>query len=43
MESSRLALYVVIALVAGAVAYYVLVKEPLPGYPTNLIHLLARH
>jgi hypothetical protein len=43
MKPSRIALYTVIALVAVTIAYQVLVEEPPPGWPTNLIHLLVRH
>lgn len=43
MESSRMALYTFIALISMVVAYYILVREPPPDWPINLIHLLARH
>ena len=43
MKSSRIALYLFIALIALSISYYILVKEPSPGQPINLIHLLARH
>jgi|GEM_PF-2118004 len=43
MESSRIALYLIIALVIAAIAWYILVEEPPSDCPTNLIHLLFRH
>lgn len=43
MKPSRMALYIVIALIATMVAYSVLVREPRPDRPINLIHLLAEH
>jgi len=36
-------LYSIIALIAAAVAWYVLAKDPPQGWPINLIHLLSRH
>ena len=43
MERSRIVFYTVIALIVVLIAYQVLVKEPAPEWPTNLIHLLVRH
>jgi len=43
MKPSRLALYIAIALFALSLAFYVLAKEPPPGWPINLIHLLFKH
>lgn len=43
MKVSRLVFYLALALLAIAVAFYALVKEPLPGWPINLIHLLFAH
>lgn len=43
MTSSRLALYTFIALISVVIAYYILVQEPHPDWPINLVHLLARH
>ncbi|BEH09444.1 hypothetical protein GSUET_10560 [Geobacter sulfurreducens subsp. ethanolicus] len=43
METSRLLLYSVIALVALLVFYFILVAEPSHDFPTNIIHLLFRH
>lgn len=43
MKPLRIALYVIIALVAAWIAYSILVKEPPPGWPINLIHLLFGH
>ena len=43
MKPSRMALYIVIALIVAAIAYTVLVKEPHPDWPINLFHLLAEH
>ncbi len=43
MKPSRMALYFVIALLVVIIAYVVLVKEPPPDWPINLIHLLFRH
>jgi hypothetical protein len=43
VKISRLTLYIVIALTAVVIAYYILVREPLPDWPINLIHLLTRH
>ena len=42
MKTTRLAIYLLIALIVAVIAYYVLAKEPLPGWPINLIHLLSR-
>ena len=36
-------MYIVIALAAVASAFYMLVAEPPPECPLNLIHLLFRH
>ena len=43
IKPSRLTLYLLIALAAAVLAYCILVAEPPPGWPINLIHLLARH
>jgi hypothetical protein len=43
LKPSRMALYIFIALIAMWGAYYLMVKEPHPFWPINLIHLLARH
>lgn len=43
MNTSRMVLYLVLALIAALIAYYLLVKEPHPDWPINLIHLLTRH
>ena len=43
MKPSRMALYMVIALIAVMISYYVLAKEPHPDWPINLIHLLTAH
>lgn len=43
METSRLCFYFVIALVVMTLFFFLLVKEPLPDSPINLIHLLCRH
>jgi hypothetical protein len=43
MKPFRVAVYVFVALVAMVFFYYVLSQEPLPDWPINLIHLLAKH
>jgi hypothetical protein len=43
MKPARIALYILIAAVAVVFFYYFLSKEPLPDWPINLIHLLAKH
>jgi len=43
MKPSRLAFYIALALLAIAVAFYALAKEPSPEWPINLIHLLFKH
>lgn len=43
MKPSRMALYIVIALIAVMIAYSVLVKDPPPGWPINLIYLLFKY
>lgn len=43
METSRLCFYFVIALVVMTIFFFLLVKEPLPDSPLNLVHLLCRH
>ncbi|AJY68880.1 hypothetical protein RW64_04320 [Geobacter sulfurreducens] len=43
METSRLLLYSVIALIALLAFYFILVAEPSYDFPTNIIHLLFRH
>ncbi|ADI85444.1 hypothetical protein [Geobacter sulfurreducens] len=43
MKTARIALYVLIALIAIMAALYVLTLEPHPDWPINLIHLLFKH
>lgn len=43
MESSRITLYMVIALIVAAIAFYILVQEPPSDCPINLIYLLFKH
>jgi len=43
MKSSRIAVYVIIAFLATAIAYYFLSKEPPPGWPINLVYLLTKY
>lgn len=43
MKPFRLAFYIALALLAIAAAFFILAKEPPPGWPINLIHLLFRH
>lgn len=43
MKPSRITLYTVISLIAVIISYAILVREPPPDWPTNLVHLLARH
>ena len=43
METSRLWFYFVLAMVTTGIFYCILVKEPFPDGPINLIHLLAKH
>ena len=43
MKPVKLAFYLALALLAIAAAFYALAKEPLPGWPINLIHLLFAH
>lgn len=43
MKSSRLAFYVIIALLCFACALQILIMEPGPGWPTNVVHLLVKH
>jgi len=43
MKPTRLAFYILIAVIAVVFFYYFLSKEPLPDWPINLIHLLSRH
>ncbi|MBT0652423.1 hypothetical protein [Geomobilimonas luticola] len=43
MKPSRIALYIIIGLLVVMIAYSILVKEPPPGWPINLIHLLFGH
>lgn len=43
MKPSRLAFYIALALLSLAVAFFLLVKEPPPDWPINLIHLLFKH
>ena len=43
MKPSRIALYVIISLLAVMIAFSIQVKKgPPPGWPINLIHLLFR-
>lgn len=41
MKPSRLAFYIILALTATAVVLYALAREPEPGWPINLVHLLC--
>ncbi|CAG1012440.1 hypothetical protein ANAEL_04418 [Anaerolineales bacterium] len=43
METSRLLLYSVIALIVLLIFYVTLTAEPSQDFPTNIIHLLFRH
>jgi hypothetical protein len=43
VKPSSVALYAFIVLIAVLFFYYFLVKEPLPDWPINLIHLLSKH
>lgn len=43
MKPFRLAFYIALALLAMAAAFFILAKEPPPGWPINLIHLLFKH
>ncbi|MEA5114559.1 MAG: hypothetical protein VB050_11090 [Geobacteraceae bacterium] len=43
METSRLAMYLVIATFAILASIWYLAKEPPDDELTNLVHLLARH
>lgn len=43
MKTSRMTLYLFIALIAVIISYYVLANEPHPDWPINLIHLITRH
>lgn len=43
MKSSKMILYWTIAISAMLAALYVLAKEPSPGWPINLIHLLTKY
>lgn len=43
MKPSRLAFYIALALLSLALAFYLLAKEPQPGWPINLIHLLFKY
>jgi hypothetical protein len=43
MKPAKLAFYIALALLAIAVAFYVLAKDPPPGWPINLVHLLTRY
>lgn len=43
METSRLWLYSVIALIGLLLCYFILVAEPTVDFPENIIHLLFRH
>lgn len=41
MKPSRLTFYIILALITTAAALYVLSREPEPGCPINLVHLLC--
>jgi hypothetical protein len=41
MKPSRLAFYIILALVTTAAALFALNREPEPGCPINLVHLLC--
>lgn len=43
METSRIMLYAGIALAVVVVVYMILVAEPDPDNPTNMVHLLFGH
>lgn len=43
MKPAKLAFYIALALLAIAVAFYALAKDPPPGWPINLVHLLTRY
>lgn len=43
MKPSRMAVYMIIALLAIGTAFYLLAQEPSPGWPINLIYLLFKH
>jgi len=43
MKNSRMILYWTIAILVMSVALYLLAKEPSPGWPINLIHLLTKY
>lgn len=43
METSRLWLYIVIALGVLSVFFLILVAEPGQDFPANIVHLLFRH
>jgi hypothetical protein len=43
MKPVKLVFYLALALLSIAVAFYILAREPLPGWPINLIHLLFVH
>jgi len=43
METSRLTMYCIIAIIAILISLFFLTKEPELDEPINLIHLLVRH
>ena len=42
-SSVRMTIYLLSAVLAVLVFFIVLAKEPPPGWPINLVHLLTRH
>lgn len=42
MRTSRIAIYVIIALTTMLFFFYMLSQKPPQGWPINLIHLLSR-
>lgn len=42
MKLSRLAVYIIIALLAAGTGFCLLAQEPSPGWPINLIYLLFK-
>ena len=42
IRSGRMAFYLFLAAMALGLAIYVLAREPDPGFPINMIHLLFR-
>jgi len=43
VKPSRMAVYIIIALLAAGTAIWHLAQEPSPGWPINLIYLLLKH